>query len=136
MDGLRAEVRVFEVFFGRVAEHALDLRADVGEGGRLDLLHVGDGGKLLDQRAVAGFGPFALGNVAQDGADDLHAAVGDHADPYLYLDQRAVLAQVLSLSHEAGPLSQRALQVRLDVLAGVRRDIVELHPAKLGGRVT
>jgi hypothetical protein len=83
MDGLRAEVRVCEVFFRRVTEHTLDLRADVGEGGVLDLLHIRYSGKLLDQRPVAFlahdqglFGLLALRQVYNGGHPDPTPRIG------------------------------------------------------------
>src|SRR5215218_1950472 len=100
MDGLRAEARVCEVFFRRVAEHTLDLRADVGEGGVLDLLHVRYSGKLLDQRPVALlahdqglFGSLALRQVYNGSHADPTPGIGQVPGPYLYRKNGAVLLE-------------------------------------------
>src|SRR5215217_4642960 len=98
MDGLRAEVRVCEVFFRRVTEHTLDLRADVGEGGVLDLLHIRYSGELLDQRTVAFlahdqglFGLLALCQVYNGGHPDTTPRIRQVPWPYLYRKNGAVL---------------------------------------------
>src|SRR5215217_8076945 len=97
MDGLRAEARVCEVLFRRVAENTLDLRADIGEGGVLDLLHVRYSGKLLDQRPVAFlahdqglFGSLALRQVYNGSHPDPTPGIGQVPGPYLYRKNSAV----------------------------------------------
>src|SRR5918995_5753766 len=92
--------------------------------------------EILVERAYLRFGPLALGDVADRGADDLFATVIDGARCDLHFYYGAVLSTVLPLPDEARSLLERARNVGFYIRTIVSYDLVQLHPAQLFGGVS
>src|SRR5215210_1694735 len=81
------------------------------------------------------FGHLAFGDVVGDDAQRSSAAIGDRTGIDLYVDQRAVLAPVLSLPDKAASILEDMLDVAVDGFAVVGYDVVDRHPRERIGRV-
>src|SRR4051794_37655941 len=81
-------------------------------------------------------GPLALGDIADDGANHLVAAQGDHANADLNVHESSVLPAIRPLADEAASLLQGALYGGVHVLARVRNKVVDFHATQLVCRVS